>query len=624
VVRSNAVSEPPIVVVPNDETRRQLATAIAQLDAAIVVRARHDVGQQATMWVVTSDGGDLPQGSVIALTARTSLRDFVQMMQASPNIVGVIDAAGHDSRSVAALVAHASGNPVNLSHVAEGTIGTERVADYDAKVRCLARLSAVVERLGSAALRESIIQCIDELVMNGLYDAPRDAGGRALFRGVPIHTRVRHRTEHEVVVRHVCDGERFAVSVSDAFGSLERQTMLEHLRRGLHDEQPVGRQPGGAGLGLYLIANAASELWFVVQPGSATDVVCVFDVRARGLRQLGFCARKKAGPPARSARVMPSARQARRRRLGIAASALAVLTGAVTAFVAWPRPTTRDVTIQTTPAGATIELDGRRIGTTSERGLVARDLVRARSYTLSARLEGHEVRDLVVDPSKRGSVEVALQPVPRLLLDTEPSGAAVAIDGVSVGTTPAVIDSLAPDRSISVTFEKLGYLPATAHLDTPPRGEDRRHVEDLERADTHVRVHIRSDPPGALVLREGETISADRTYTPAEVMVEVDRLHRFVLVMPGHAPLALTPFVALRANEGMVTGGQLAPGATLRVESSRPGHATVADVPHCQQLRVPFACPLATGTYEIVFEGLDGTRLARSVTLGSTAVIERF
>src|SRR5215211_3459219 len=105
------------------------------------------------------------------------------------------------------------------------------------------------------------------MLMNALYDAPVDEHGKPIFAEIPTRTRVSLRIEQKAVVQYACDGKQFAVAVRDAFGRLERATVLRYLHKCLHSEQQIDRKVGGAGLGLYLMMNSASTVYFNVLPG---------------------------------------------------------------------------------------------------------------------------------------------------------------------------------------------------------------------------------------------------------------------------------------------------------------------------------------------------------------------
>jgi hypothetical protein len=208
-------------------------------------------------------------------------------------------------------------------------------------------------------------------------------------------------------------------------------------------------------------------------------------------------------------------------------------------------------------------------------------------------------------------------------LDSEPTGAEVEIEGRPVGSTPLTLTSLPPGAPVAAVFRRTGYRPATARLAVPGPGERLRHVQPLEVSDELVRVRFASRPPGAEVRRTGEPPSIDRTYTPAEVFVEADQVHRFTLLMPGHVPLVIEPFTPRRGEHGLEKGGALVPGAVLRVEATLDGKITVAGAPHCRELALPAACTLAPGRHVVEYVGPTTAPIARTVTMTAADSTER-
>ena len=174
-------------------------------------------------------------------------------------------------------------------------IHSQLVGDYEGKTKCIAQIGDFAEVMGvRRKYRESIDQCMDEMLMNALYDAPVDEQGRPIFADIPTKTRISLKVEQRAVVQYACDGKRFAVSVRDAFGTLERATVLQYLYKCLHASEQIDRKAGGAGLGLYLMVNAASQVYFNVLPRVATEVVCVFDLESPKIQidELGFFTEK--------------------------------------------------------------------------------------------------------------------------------------------------------------------------------------------------------------------------------------------------------------------------------------------------------------------------------------------
>jgi hypothetical protein len=158
-------------------------------------------------------------------------------------------------------------------------------------------------------VRSAIGSVCEELLMNALYDAPVDEQGRMLFAEVDGKSRLDQLSPRPVSIRYAATDFGFAVSVRDRFGRLEKATILRYLDKCLlAGANQIDRKIYGAGLGLYLVANAASQFVVNVAPGMATEVVCWFDRKGvrTGLRMLsvflypGTVVAAQAAPPQRA------------------------------------------------------------------------------------------------------------------------------------------------------------------------------------------------------------------------------------------------------------------------------------------------------------------------------------
>jgi hypothetical protein len=103
------------------------------------------------------------------------------------------------------------------------------------------------------------------------------------------------------------------------------------------------------------------------------------------------------------------------------------------------------VGILSTPAGATVYLNGAPIGTTP----LDQD-IQAGSYALMVEIPGmgRAERPLLVRPGETRVLELELLPIPvepvgALRVESEPSGAAVLLDGARVGVTPLLTSDVA-------------------------------------------------------------------------------------------------------------------------------------------------------------------------------------
>jgi hypothetical protein len=137
-------------------------------------------------------------------------------------------------------------------------------------------------------VRTQIAAVCEELLMNALYDAPVDAAGRPIFADVDPHDRKGTHSPRPVSIRYAATEHGFAVAVRDRFGRLAKNTILSYIEKCIRSPDQIDRKTYGAGLGLYLVANAAASYVVNVAYGIATEVVCTFDRGAKSpLRLVG-------------------------------------------------------------------------------------------------------------------------------------------------------------------------------------------------------------------------------------------------------------------------------------------------------------------------------------------------
>ncbi len=652
-----------IAVSPDKVFGKQLATALKAAGGAVDLHQTLDeLGKgelQAALVVLHLDAElsgiaseILPrltgESRVVAILPKANLSGFVDVMQSSDRVAAMLVAEGLDVREVSAVATRIlAGDIFGLEKLLHwGTqVHSQLVGDYQEKSGCISQISEFAELMGvRRKYRESIEQCIDEMLMNALYDAPVDDQGQHIFSEIPTKTRISLRVEQKVVVQYACDGKQFVISVRDAFGTLERNTVLKYLHKCLHAEQQIDRKVGGAGLGLYLMVNSASTLLFNVLPGVATEAVCVFDLETPKLQleQLGFFTEKidaagrlATGP---SKRLPGTSHPVERRReeapapqmprglvpaLGIAIAAMFVLIS----IAAWPRlfggKKTTHVTFTTVPHGATIEIEGQNVGTASTGSVDVPDLEVGRAYSVVARLDGYEPKQAVVQPHTGGNeVTLPLKALGAMVeLDSQPSGASVEVDGKVLGTTPMNVTTLPVGTTVALTFKKTGYQDTVGKLDVPTSGKEIRLVQPLAVALEFAQVKLRSEPSGAQVFLNGQRLVG--VVTPAEILVEAGKVQRFVMTMPHKVPAVLDPFVPDR-GASLVRTAKLSDGVAIKLDATIDGRITVANAPHCKDLQTPAECVLAAGTYNVDFTGVFNGRATRPLVVTDHDRTEHF
>jgi hypothetical protein len=188
-----------------------------------------------------------------------------------------------------------------------------RLRDFDGRGRAI---DTVLQFAEEAKMRRQVRGAIgsvcEELLMNALYDAPVDESGKQIFAEVDPHDRRDMRTPRPVSIRYAATEDSFVVAVRDRFGRLAKNTVLAYIDKCIRSPNQIDRKTYGAGLGLYLVANAAATYVVNVAYGIATEVVCTFDRGAKSpLRLVGMFVHPggaemlKSGPTPQTAQGQP-------------------------------------------------------------------------------------------------------------------------------------------------------------------------------------------------------------------------------------------------------------------------------------------------------------------------------
>jgi CheY-like chemotaxis protein len=163
------------------------------------------------------------------------------------------------------------------------------IRDSREKLEAVAKVAEQAERLGVGPRTVSLVETIvDELVTNAIYNAPRDAEGRARYAEMSRREPVELPREEAAVLDFACDGSYIGISLLDPFGSLTQETIVRYLNRCLVERAPRagataetwGRPgaSGGAGLGLYRVFQSLSKFIVNVEPGRRTEVITLIDL----------------------------------------------------------------------------------------------------------------------------------------------------------------------------------------------------------------------------------------------------------------------------------------------------------------------------------------------------------
>jgi hypothetical protein len=231
----------------------------------------------------------LAEGDVLAMT--TALQNT--------RLRGVLSSAGLTPEQAAELRAGLSRplsarRPLHPLLSRDASVRSLTIGDYRSKDTAVHQLSNWAAGRGLSPRSVSAFeQAMDELLLNALYDAPQDANGRPRYVGLSPRQRLDSKAlpgEH-AEVRYGSDARRIVVAVRDRFGALRRSTILDYLIRCASAQNarrsPLEEKASGSGVGLYLVAGAASELLFRLRRGRFTEVAYViYRDRPRPLRSL--------------------------------------------------------------------------------------------------------------------------------------------------------------------------------------------------------------------------------------------------------------------------------------------------------------------------------------------------
>lgn len=175
-------------------------------------------------------------------------------------------------------------------YIPEGTpVNYARIRDFEGRGRAIQTVQDFAEASKMRRqVRTAIGSVCEELLMNALYDAPVDEAGHQIFAEIDPHDRTKTQSPRPVSIRYAATDTGFVIAVRDRFGRLAKNTILSYIDKCIHSPNQIDRKTYGAGLGLYLVANAVATYVVNVAYGIATEVVCTFDRGAKSpLRQVG-------------------------------------------------------------------------------------------------------------------------------------------------------------------------------------------------------------------------------------------------------------------------------------------------------------------------------------------------
>jgi hypothetical protein len=159
------------------------------------------------------------------------------------------------------------------------TLYNMEIGSYEDKVKALDVLNAYAELAGARGpVRDRMALVAEELIINAMYHAPVDADGKPLYRHMSRKDLAKLTFDRKVKVACASNGQHFAVAVRDAYGTLDKDTVVQFLAKGTAKSLEPEQRESGAGLGLVTALKNANKLVFNLAPGTGTEVIALFDL----------------------------------------------------------------------------------------------------------------------------------------------------------------------------------------------------------------------------------------------------------------------------------------------------------------------------------------------------------
>lgn len=272
--------------------------------------------------------------------------------------------------------------------------------------------------------------------------------------------------------------------------------------------------------------------------------------------------------------------------------------------------------VSSDPSGAACVYDGTARGVTP---LTLSDVPPGQALLKLTKPGYHELRTTVImAPGARTSLDLRLEPERGLVLvQSDPAGAEVALDGAAHGKTPLLIPDLAYGTH-RLRLDAPGYIAKETELKVQQR-EPIKSMTTL--VPSTATFEVTSDPPGASVALDG----ASGGLTPVTLERVASGEHRLRVQLDGHAPFEqsfsaepgqrATIDARLEPLPARLSVVSVPPGARLYVDNQRRGDTPVTLEglkPGAYRLRAElpgFATVGRTVTLELAGDAVEEIRL---------------
>ncbi|PWU12246.1 MAG: hypothetical protein C5B49_16580 [Bdellovibrio sp.] len=280
--------------IPAKETWHHHATSAAVVDTQIRQHGAPNL-LFVTNEVLAQNSADLlkikaatPSISVVLTYTQPNTQENIQWLRVVPVIDHLIAMNSETTKDFIERLATPEGreavakNPENLFLPSGASKERTHVLKHvDECKMCYEKLHEYVERLGCfTGFSEIMTTAASEMLTNAFYNGRKNPlTGRAQV----IDRRVKFGLDNNESVEfsYGQDGKYVWLMVRDSFGSLDRMTVIRALDRAATERTAKLNPETGAGLGLIMLFEWASEMGFSLVQGKSTTITCKFKMTKR-------------------------------------------------------------------------------------------------------------------------------------------------------------------------------------------------------------------------------------------------------------------------------------------------------------------------------------------------------
>lgn len=169
------------------------------------------------------------------------------------------------------------------SYLAENaTFESLKVSDSAQRDQILQKMSDFASGFAMRGILKKQFAIVgEELLMNAIYDAPY-AAGRYQSQEENRTVSIQLKPDEEALFTYGCDGKRFAISVSDPFGLLQKSNFFQYcakITQRHSGDKILDKKVRGAGIGIYMILYNSHSLICNVASRQRTEVIALVDLK---------------------------------------------------------------------------------------------------------------------------------------------------------------------------------------------------------------------------------------------------------------------------------------------------------------------------------------------------------